>query len=697
MSTLLSKFSLLKGSSSQVAIPVLVLLILVMMLVPLPTLLLDVLFTFNIGLSIMVLMAALNIRNFKDFISFPTLLLLTTLLRLSLNVASTRVVLLNGHQGSDAAGKVIEAFGKFLIGGNFTVGLVIFVVITIINFVVITKGSGRVAEVSARFALDSMPGKQMAIDADLNAGLIKKEEAKQRRAEVAQEADFFGSMDGASKFVRGDAIAGIMILLINIVGGIASGIFGHDLSLATAFNRYGTLTIGDGLVAQVPALIISTAAGILVTRVANDDDFSEQLSKQISKNQYALWVSAAVLGLLGVLPGMPHLTFISFAALFGLLGWVLQRRLVKESVQKAAAATPVKPNPELGWGDVPVVEPLCLELPYRLISLVDKGEESDLIKRIRAIRRKFINEVGFLTPSVHIRDNLQLPAESYRVLVYGGEVGRGQCLPDRLLAIAPEGAPTLQGVQVKDPSFGMPATWIDRSLRDSAISSGHSVVEPAVVIATHLDTLIHRHASELLGRQETQELLDHFKNSFPKLIEEVVPKVVSVALLQRLLKLLLDEDLPIKDLRTVIEVAAEHVAKTQEPLEILPHVRMSLRRTIVHKALGDSLQFKVLGVQPEFERLIDQAIGTAAVAADGSIEPSLMRLFVQEISTHVDGMETKGLAPVLVCGPRVRLTFARIVKKIRPQAFVLAINEMPLEAELSFEHMICSQAAQAVA
>jgi flagellar biosynthesis protein FlhA len=688
---------LLKGSSAQAAIPVLVLLILVMMLVPLPTLVLDVLFTLNIGLSIMVLMAALNIKNFKDFISFPTLLLLTTLLRLSLNVASTRVVLLYGHQGSDAAGKVIEAFGKFLIGGSFTVGIVIFVVITIINFVVITKGSGRVAEVSARFALDSMPGKQMAIDADLNAGIIKQEEARQRRAEVAQEADFYGSMDGASKFVRGDAIAGILILLINVIGGIASGVLAHDLGLGAAFTRYGTLTIGDGLVAQVPALIVSTAAGILVTRVANDDDFAQQLSKQIHKNQYALWVAAGVVGLLGVLPGMPHLTFVSFAALFGWLAWLLKQRVARETLKQAAGPTAPAPNPELGWSDVPVVEPLCLELPYRLIALVDKGEESDLIKRIRAIRRKFINDVGFLTPSVHIRDNLQLPPETYRILVYGGEVGRGQCLPDRLLAIAPEGAQALAGVQVKDPSFGMPATWIDRASKDAAIANGHSVVEPSVVIATHLDTLIHRHASELLGRQETQELIDHFKTSFPKLVEEVVPKVVPVALLQRLLKLLLEEGLPIKDLRTVIEVAAEHVAKTQEPLEILPHVRLGLRRIIVHKALGDSLKFKVLGVQPEFERLIEQAIGASAVAADGSIEPSLMRLFVQEASTHLDGLEAKGLAPVLVCNPRTRLTYARIVKKIRPQAFVLALNELPLEAELSFEHMICSQAAQAAA
>jgi len=552
-----------------------------------------------------------------------------------------------------------------------------------------------VAEVSARFALDSMPGKQMAIDADLNAGLIKQDEARQRRAEVAQEADFFGSMDGASKFVRGDAIAGILILLINIIGGMATGMLVHDLNLGVAFMRYGTLTIGDGLVAQVPALIISTAAGILVTRVSNEDDFAEQLSKQLQKNRHALWISAGVLSVLGILPGMPHLTFISFAVLFGLLGWILKTRTQNEELKRASSVPDPAPSTELAWKDVPVVEPLCLELPYRLISLVDKGNESDLIKRIRAIRRKFINEVGFLTPSVHIRDNLQLPPETYRILVYGGEVGRGQCLPDRLLAIGPEAAQPLAGLQVKDPSFGMPATWINRDSRQAAIANGYSVVEPEVVIATHLDTLINRYAHELLGRQETQDLVDHFKTTFPKLVEEVVPKVVPIALLQRLLRLLLEEGVPIKDLRTILEVAAEFAPKLQDPLEIFPYVRLAIRRTIVQKALGDSLKLRVLGVQPEFERLIEQAIGTAPAAIDGSIEPSLMRLFVQEACTYLDAMETKGLPPVLVTGPRVRLTLARIVKKIRPLAYVLAINELPLEAELNFEQMLCAQSVSA--
>jgi flagellar biosynthesis protein FlhA len=392
---------------------------------------------------------------------------------------------------------------------------------------------------------------------------------------------------------------------------------------------------------------------------------------------------------------MPHLMFLVFAALFAGLAYLIHRKSLQVADQSALQTQNQAIRQELGWGDVPVVEPLCLELPYRLIPLVDKGEDSDLIKRIRAIRRKFISDIGFLTPSVHIRDNLQLPAETYRFLVYGGEVGRGQCLPDRLLAIAPEGVDPMPGLQVRDPSFGMPATWIDRGARELAISRGHTVVEPAVVMATHLDTLIHRHAHELLGRQETQELLDHFKGSFPKLVEEVVPKVVTLGLLQRLLQLLLEEGIPVKDLRTILEVAAEHAPKNAEPLEILPMVRLALRRTIVQQALGDGGQARVLGVQPEFERLIEQAIGAAPVAPDGVIEPSLMRLLVQEISTLVDAMETKNLPPVIVCNPRTRLTFARIVKKIRSQAHVLAMTELPLDTQLTFEHFLCAQASPA--
>jgi flagellar biosynthesis protein FlhA len=684
----------LTGSSAKAAVPIFVMLVLVMMLVPLPPIALDLLFTLSIGISILVLIAAINIRTFKDFIAFPTILLLTTLLRLSLNVASTRVVLIDGHNGPDAAGKVIEAFGQFMIGSNIAVGIVIFIVITIINFIVITKGSGRVAEVSARFALDSMPGKQMAIDADLNAGIIKQEEAKQRREEVSQEADFYGSMDGASKFVRGDAIAGILILVINLVGGIVVGVIQHNMNFGVAFDTYATLAIGDGLVAQIPALIISTAAGILVTRVATDDAFADQVSKQFGGNSIALSIAGGILGVLGLIPGMPHLAFLGFAGLFGGLAWLIRRRVKKDEIKQAEIAAAPAVRSELSWGDVPVIEPLCLELPYRLISLVEKGDDSDLIKRIRAIRRKFINEIGFLTPSVHIRDNLQLQAETYRFLLYGAEIGRGQCLPDRLLAIQPSGAEQIPGIKVVDPTFGMPAIWINPNQRDDAISKGYTVVEPAVVLATHLDYLVHKHANELLGRQETQDLLEHFKVNYPKLVEDVIPKVVTVANLQRLLQLLLEEGVPIKDLRTILEVASEVAPKAPDPIDMLQPVRMALRRAIIQKTFDDTNQFTVIGIQPEFEGLIEQAIGNAAIAPDGVIEPSLARLFCEEVMRGVDALEADNLPPVIVTSSRCRLTFSRLARRVRPEAIVLSMSELPPGATVTYREILCKQAGK---
>ena len=682
------------GFSSKVVAPAVVLAILAMMLVPLPPFALDLLFTFNIAASIMVLLAAMQIKSFADFIAFPTILLITTLLRLSLNVASTRVVLAEGHTGPDAAGMVIEAFGLFLIGGNFAIGIIVFLVITLINFMVITKGAGRVAEVSARFALDAMPGKQMAIDADLNAGLIKEDEARVRRQLVSQEADFYGSMDGASKFVRGDAIAGIIILFVNLIGGLIIGMAQKGLGFMQALTTYGTLTIGDGLVAQVPALIISTAAGILVTRVASDQDLSGQVSKQFEDSGSTLLVVGGILFLLGLVPGMPHIPFIGFAALFIFLGYTMNQRLQKkERLAAEQAAAPVQKT-ELEWSDVPVIEPLCLELPYRLIPLVEKGDESDLIKRIRAIRRKFVSEVGFLTPSVHIRDNLQLPAETYRFLLYGAEIGRGQCLPDKLLAIYPQSdAQAMVGIEVKDPTYGMPAIWIERDQRDEAINKGYTVVEPAVVMATHLDHLVRAHAHELLGRQETQDLLEHFKASYPKLIEDVVPKVVSVATLQRILQLLLEENVPVKDLRTILEVASENPTLLADPQGVLAAVRYALRRTIIQETFGDSLDFKLLGVHPEFERIIEQTIGNAAVAQEGAIEPGLARLFGEEVIQGVAELEGLGLAPVILTSAKARLTLSRIARRVRPQTLILAMSELPANGNVTFHKVLCNRQA----
>ncbi len=680
----------LAGLGPQFVAPAIVLAILAMMLVPLPPLALDALFTFNIAASILVLLAAMNIKSFRDFVAFPTILLITTLLRLSLNVASTRVILAEGHSGADAAGQVIEAFSQFLIGGNFAIGIIVFIVITLINFVVITKGAGRVAEVSARFALDALPGKQMAIDADLNAGIIKEDEARKRRTEVSQEADFYGSMDGASKFVRGDAIAGIVILFVNLIGGLIVGLGQKGMSFSSAIANYGTLTIGDGLVAQVPALIISTAAGILVTRVATDEDLSGQVSKQFDSSGSLMFVVGGILILLGLIPGMPTLPFLLFGAFFIGLGYLINQKRERKVQAEAAAVPP--PKTELEWSDVPVIEPLCLELPYRLIPLVDKNDDSDLIKRIRAIRRKFVSQMGFLTPSVHIRDNLQLPAETYRFLLYGAEIGRGQCLPDKLLGIYPAGESTpIAGIQIKDPTYGMPAVWIDRSQRDQAIQRGYTVVEPAVVITTHLDNLIRIHAHELLGRQETQELLDHFRNNYPKLIEDTVPKIVSVAQLQKLMQLLLEEGIPVKDLRTILEVASENSAQLADPTNVLAAVRFALRRTIIQEIFGDSLEFAVMGIHPDFERLIEQSVGNLAVAPEGAVEPSLARFFGEEVIAAVNQMEAEGLAPVLLTGSKSRLTFSRLARRIKPQTIVLSMNELPSEGNVLFKHVLCNR------
>ena len=678
---------------AQTAAPLLVLVVLGLMLLPLPPLALDVFFTFNIGASMIILLTAMQLKSFKDMVAFPTILLVVTLLRLSLNVASTRVVLMQGHTGPDAAGKVIESFAQVLVGGNYVVGVIVFIVVTIINFVVITKGAGRVAEVSARFTLDAMPGKQMAIDADLNAGIIREDDARRRRAEVAQEADFYGSMDGASKFVRGDAIAGIIILIINLLGGIAIGMMQFNLPFMKALETYATLAVGDGLVAQVPALIVSTAAGIVVTRVATDEDFGGQLATQLGASAYPLFLAAIILAVLGVIPGMPHFAFLLFAVAFGGVGYVLHRRAKaeKDAAIKAEAVAKM-PSEEVNWSDVPVVEPLALELGYRLIRLVDAGDQSDLIKRIRAIRKKFVGEVGFLIPSVHVRDNLQLPPENYRIMIYGAEVARGQILPDRLLAIEPSSEPPpLDGIRVLDPTFKMPAVWIFPNQRDNALGKGYTVVDPSVVLATHLDQVARLNAHELLGRQEVQDLVDHFKQRFPKLVEDTVPKVVSLQVVQKLLQLLLEEGVPVRDFRSVLEVAAEHAGKDPHPLQLLSPLRFTLRRTIAQEVFGDSPGIRVAAVHPDFERIIEQAVGNLPLAPDGAIEPGLQRFFEEEVTAVVDDMESVGLPPVIVASARNRLTLSRIARKVRPQTIMLGMNEMPSDGDLSFHRIICSR------
>jgi flagellar biosynthesis protein FlhA len=552
-------------NTSQVAAPVLILMILAMMVLPLPAFVLDVFFTFNIAISVLVLLIAVNTQKTLDFSVFPTVLLVTTLLRLSLNVASTRIVMLEGHTGPDAAGKVIEAFGHFMVGGNFAVGIMVFLILVVINFVVITKGAGRVAEVAARFALDAMPGKQMAIDADLNAGLIGEEDARKRRLDISRESEFYGSMDGASKFVRGDAIAGIVIMLINLVGGLIVGVLQHNMELGMAARNYTLLTIGDGLVAQIPGLIISIAAGMVVTRVSDDRDIGQQVVGQMFRNYKSIAITAAIIGLLGLIPGMPNMVFLLLASSLGYAAWRMMQ------TEKRIVATPVKVAPalvpeanEASWNDVAPLDVLGLEVGYRLIPLVDKSQDGELLRRIRGIRKKFAQEVGFLVSPVHIRDNLELKPNAYRILLKGVEVGQGEAFAGQFLAINPgRVAGTLNGTATKDPAFGLPATWIDGSQREQAQAYGYTVVDASTVVATHLNHLILTHAAELLGRQEVQALIDHLAKEMPKLIDDLVPKVVQLGTLQKILQNMLEEGVHIRDMRTIIETVAEHAMRTQ--------------------------------------------------------------------------------------------------------------------------------------
>ena len=563
------KTAMMRGGVRGLAGPILIVMILSMMVLPLPPFLLDILFTFNIALAIMVLLVAMNTTKPLDFAVFPTVLLISTLLRLSLNVASTRVVLLQGHTGPDAAGKVIESFGHFLVGGNYAVGIVVFIILVVINFVVITKGAGRIAEVGARFTLDAMPGKQMAIDADLNAGLIGEDEARKRRAEVAQEADFYGAMDGASKFVRGDAVAGIIIMLINIVGGLIIGVLQHDLDLATAAKNYTLLTIGDGLVAQIPALVISTAAGMVVSRVSSEDNIGQQLAKQLFSSPQVLIMTAAIIGMLGMIPGMPHFAFLLLAGAMGWFAFFLLQRTKQAEDKAAEVANPVlAPSteaPEASWEDVAQVDVLGLEVGYRLISLVDKAQDGDLLRRIKGIRKKFTQDIGFLPPAVHIRDNLELRPNAYRITLKGVEIGSGEAYPNMFLAINPGSVSgILPGTPTKDPAFGLPAIWVDATVREQAQVMGYTVVDAGTVVATHMSHLIHTHAAELLGRQEVQQLLDHLGKIAPKLTEDLIPKLLPLTTVQKVMQNLLDEGMHIRDMRTILETLAEHAPQTQD-------------------------------------------------------------------------------------------------------------------------------------
>jgi flagellar biosynthesis protein FlhA len=676
-----------------VAAPLLIVMILAMMVLPLPAVLLDVFFTFNIAISIMVLLVAMYTRQALEFSIFPTVLLVTTLLRLSLNVASTRVVLLEGHTGPDAAGKVIEAFGHFLVGGNYAVGIVVFAILVVINFVVITKGAGRVAEVAARFTLDAMPGKQMAIDADLNAGLIGEDEARKRRLEVGQEAEFYGSMDGASKFVRGDAVAGIIILFINVIGGFVVGVLQHDMALGDAAKQYTLLTIGDGLVAQIPALIISIAAGLVVTRVGSDRDMGEQFIGQIFRDPNVMSITAGIIGTLGLIPGMPNLVFLTLAGGLGAIAWKMKQRAAQaaqeapvQAVRDSATSEPA----EASWSDVAPVDVLGLEVGYRIIPLVDKGQDGELLRRIRGLRKKFAQDVGFLSSPVHIRDNLELKPQGYRITLKGVEIGAGEAFPGQHLAINPGRVNgTLPGRATSDPAFGLPAIWIDANMRDQANALGYTVVDAATVIATHLNHVILTHAAELLGRQETQALLDHIAKESPKLVEDLVPKQISLAALQRVLQNLLEEGVGIRDMRTIVETLAEFAPRTQDPLELTAQIRIALGRAIVQGLFPGAGEMSVLALDPQLERMLGQAVATGGDGA--GIEPGLADALLRHAANAARAQEDLGQPAVLLVPQGLRWLLSRFLRRSLPQLKVLSHAEVPDSRTIRVTSLIGAQ------
>ena len=653
--------------------PMLVVAILAMMVLPLPPFLLDTFFTINIAVALMVMMVAAYMVRPLDFAAFPSVLLLTTLMRLSLNVASTRVVLLEGHTGAGAAGAVIEAFGHFLIGGNFAVGLIVFAILVVINFVVVTKGSERIAEVSARFTLDAMPGKQMAVDADLNAGLIDEKEAKRRRLEIGEEADFFGSMDGASKFVRGDAVAGILILLINIFGGLTVGVLQHDLSPSDAANTYILLAVGDALVAQIPGLLISVAAAMVVSRVGKENDIGKQIIGQMFVSPRVLAITATILFILGIIPGMPHFVFLAISAVLFYGAWMLANRPVPTEVE-VAVPTPVNDG-EASWDDLQPVDQLGLELGYRLIALVDKTRQGDLLNRIKGVRRKFAQEVGFLPPPVHVRDNLELKPSAYRITLRGVIVGEGEAFPNMFLAINPGGITTpLIGTATTDPAFGLPAHWIDDKQKEAAQMAGFTVVDSETVMATHLSHLMQVQASKLLSRTETQQLVEHVAKLAPKLIEEVVPKMVSVAVFQKVLQLLLDEAVHIRDIRTIIESIAEHATSTTDPVELAKRVRVALSPAIVQQIYGPTRELNVIAIDPGLERLLVQALG----ASNGpALDPGVADMLSRTAAETAMKQEEIGVPPCLLVPDQIRGSIARLLRRVAPRLQVLGHSEIP--------------------
>jgi flagellar biosynthesis protein FlhA len=677
-----SRFQSITGAlRSGAAAPLVVMAMLAMVVVPLAPLVLDAMFTLNIALSLVVLLAVVYVRRPLEFSVFPSVLLMVTLLRLALNVASTRVVLLHGHEGPSAAGHVIESFGQFVIGGNYAVGFVVFAILTVINFVVVTKGSGRISEVSARFILDALPGKQMAIDADLNAGLLTREEAKARREEVREEADFYGAMDGASKFVRGDAIAGLMILGINLVGGLLIGVLQHGLGLADAAKTYSLLAIGDGLVAQLPALLISTAVAMLVTRATREQEMGAAVNKQVFGQRRALTVAAALLGVIGLVPGMPNIPFLALAGILGYVAWQMRKREAADAAAPEQAATEATSSSlaELTWDEVRPVEPLGLEVGYKLIALVDKAQGGELLGRLKGVRRKLTQELGFLIPAVHVRDNLELAPGAYRVLLHGVPIATGELHPERVLALDPGRVfGPLEGLPGKDPAFGLDAVWILPTQRAHAESLGYTVVDAATVVATHLSHLVRERAAELLGHDEVQQLLGSVGKQAPKLVEDLTPKLLPLSVVVRVLQSLLAERVPIRQLRQIVEALLEHGAHTQDPAVLTAAVRTALGRFIVQELNGMAVELPVFTLAPALERVLQDSVSGAGAA----LEPGLAERLHTNLSECVTRQESRGEPAVLLVPGQIRAAIARLVRHSVPSLAVLAYGEVPEDKRL---------------
>jgi flagellar biosynthesis protein FlhA len=677
--------------------PLILVMLLSMMVLPLPPLLLDLLFTFNIAFGLIVLLVSVYTVKPLEFAIFPTVLLVATLLRLALNVASTRVIMLDGHEGTGAAGRVIEAFGDFVVGGNYAVGLVVFAILMIINFVVVTKGAGRISEVSARFTLDAMPGKQMAVDADLNAGLITQDEARARREEVSQEADFYGAMDGASKFVRGDAVAGMLILFINIIGGFSVGILQHGLSVADAAQNYILLTIGDGLVAQIPSLVLSTAAAIIVTRVSASQDMGEQFFKQLFTNSRAMVVTAGIVGSMGLVPGMPNAVFITISLLIGGLAWFLKKQKEADSRERPVEEDrPVEENqnPELSWDDVQPVDIIGLEVGYRLIPLVDKKQGGQLMSRIKGVRKKLSQELGFLIDPVHIRDNLDLQPGAYRINLLGVPVGESEIHVDKELAINPgQVFGEIQGIETQDPAFGLKAWWIDPQQRDDAQGKGYTVVDASTVVATHLSHLLQQHAHELLGHENVQQLLDMLAKSSPNLVETLVPKTLALGVVVKVLQNLLEEGVPIRDLRSIAGTLAEQGVRSQDPDVLTGAVRITLSRMIYQKINGMEQVLPAMALEPKLEQLLLQSMQGAQEGVPG-VEPGLAENMLNSLQEQTRHQELSGGPAVLLVPPLLRRWLAQFVRGSVPGLSVLSYNEVPAQKQIKVIATIGGEAWQ---